>query len=280
VRGDHGDVLLDQGGGGDRSDAGGHRGAAEAFQHLVRAVAGDLQQRLDGGRAGERHGVDLAGRELGDEPPYRGQVRGQRPPVDRDLHDGGAGGPQGAGELRLRAAVQLHGDAPAGDALLQQPLQDLLGRLGDGRPVLGEVGGPDGPARLGAAGDEPGPAERRPQRVAHPPALGRLQPAAEADPGGGHDDVGGQAHAGLGGRVQRLVVAERHDRDRRRHQDLGATPFEQGGQLLAAPFGGHGHGEAGQGRGGGCGPGDARGRHRPGRVGHGSRLSTSHYLRG
>jgi hypothetical protein len=84
------------------------------------------------------------------------------------------------------------------------------------------------------------------QLVAQSPALGRLEPAAETETRRGHDQVGFQPDAGGGRGVQRLVVGQRHDRDRGRGDDPRATTGEQRGHLVAPPFGGDGDGEARQ----------------------------------
>ena len=85
------------------------------------------------------------------------------------------------------------------------------------------------------------------QRLAEAPAVGGLDPAAEADRGGGDDDVGGLVDQFLGGGEEFAVVGERHDPQGGRVQDGGAAPLQQGAELVRPPCGGHPDGEAREG---------------------------------
>ena len=92
----------------------------------------------------------------------------------------------GRGELGVEAvgarAVVLHRDPVPGDALGQQQVEDLGGRLGLGHPVGLQPGGLDRAARLGPAGDDAGAcASTSMQLVGEARGVGRLDPAAEPD---------------------------------------------------------------------------------------------------
>jgi hypothetical protein len=142
--------------------------------------------------------------------------------------------------------VELDGDPAALDALGQHPVQHLGHRLGGGRPLLGEPGGPHRALDLGSAGQDADLAEDAQQVAAEPPALGRLHPAAEADGGGGDRHVGGAADQFLGGGEEFTVVGERHDPQCGGVDDVGPAPLEERAEFLGPAGGGHSHGETGQ----------------------------------
>ena len=238
----------------DRAHARRQHRPAEGGEHLVRpaALPGGPQHAGDRGRAGERDSVDEPLGDLVDQPAQRSGVVGRRPPVHRHLHHFGVGRPQGVDEVRQRLAVQLHRDAPAGQlpgVSVEQVGEHLGGRLRRRRPLAGQAGGPHRPAGLRAPREQPGPAQPLDQPFPQPPAVGRLQPAAEADAGGRDGDVQRAGDAGPGGRQQQRVVRERHDPDGRREHHPGAPALQQRGQLLAAPRRGDADGESGQRRG-------------------------------
>lgn len=235
--------------GGDRSDAGDQHVVAQGAEDLREQSAGlgAAQERGGGGGAGEGDRVQAPGGRDVEHPVERGDVPRRHPAVDGDDDDVGARGRQRLDEAGQRFAVQLEGDPAAGDAFGEEPVEDLGHRFGPGRPCLGQPGGPDGALDLGAPGEEFDPAQRLQQGVADPPAVGRLDPAPEADRGGGDRHVGGVADQLLGGGEEFAVVGELHDPQGGGVQNGGPAALEEGGELLGATGGGHPDGEAREG---------------------------------
>jgi hypothetical protein len=207
------------------------------------AVLGPGQQGGGGGRAGEGERVQAPGDGGVEEPVDGPDVLRRHPPVDGNPHDLGSGCPQRLHEPGQRLAVQLYGDTAALDALLQEPVEHLGHGLGGGRPLLGQSLGPYGALHLGAAREQFDPAQPTEQGLAEPPPVGGLDPAAEADRGGGDHDVGRLVDQLLGGGEEFAVVGERHDAQGGRVLDDGAASLEQSPEFVGPTRGRHTHGE-------------------------------------
>ena len=94
------------------------------------------------------------------------------------------------------------------------------------------------PFTFGPRASSSTPRSRSSRSSPQPPAVGGLDPAAEADGGGGDDDVGRVVDQLLGGGEQFAVVGERHDPQGGRVQDGGAAPLEQRAEFVGAAGGG------------------------------------------
>ncbi|CAM5734099.1 hypothetical protein SALBM311S_05218 [Streptomyces alboniger] len=143
--------------------------------------------------------------------------------------------------------MQLYGDTAAFHALLQQPVEHLGHGLGRRRPLLGQAGGTYRALDLGAARQELDSPQPGQQVLSEAPAVGGLDPAAEADRGGGDHDVRRLVDDLLGRREQLAVVGELHDAQGGGMHDGGSAPLEQCAQLVGPARGGHPHGEAREG---------------------------------
>ncbi len=107
------------------------------------------------------------------------------------------------------------------------------------RPGVVQPGSADRAGRLRPARHDRRAGQQVAQRLTQPPPLGRRHPAPEADAGGGHHHVHAGAEHRTGGVEQPLVVVKRHDLERRRLHDPGATAFQERDQLPAPPVSGH-----------------------------------------
>ena len=103
------------------------------------------------------------------------------------------------------------------------------------------------PRTFGPRASTSTPPRHRSRSLAEAPALGRLDPAAEADRRRGDDGVRAMLGQRLGGVEEFGVVGQRDDAQRRRVQHLGAAPLQQGAQLLGPPCGRDPDGESGEG---------------------------------
>ncbi len=103
--------------------------------------------------------------------------------------------------------------------------------------------GPYGALHLGATRQQFDPAQPTEQGLAEPPPVGGLDPAAEADRGGGDHDVGRLVDQLLGGGEEFAVVGERHDAQGGRVLDDGAASLEQSPEFVGPTRGRHTHGE-------------------------------------
>ena len=151
-------------------------------------------------------------------------------------------------EVGQRLAVQLDRDALAFEVVVvDQVLEHLARRLRLRRPGLAQAARPDGALGLGSAGEDGGLADRGGERLGQVPGLGGVDPAAEADAGGGDDDVqrSGQAAARSASRSS-VSSASGTMRMAGRVDDLGAAAFEGGAELLAPAGGRDADGVAGQ----------------------------------
>lgn len=226
--------------GGDRADAGRYDVTAQRRHDLGQqpAFLGAAEQRGRRRSAGEGERVQGAGGGQVEDPVERRDVLRRHPAVDGDGDHLGAGLAQRLHEAGKGFAVQLERDAAAPYAFLQEPFQHLGHGLGGRRPGFGEAGGADGALHLGAARQEFDPAQGGEEPVADAPAVGRLDPAPEADRGGGDDHVGRLVDQLLRRGEQFAVVGERHDPQGGGVHHGGAPAPQQGAQLLRPARGG------------------------------------------
>ena len=144
--------------------------------------------------------------------------------------------------------MQLHRDPLTLHSGLEQMLQQLGIALRRRRVTLRQRGGPDRPLCLRPTRQQRRLAQPSQQFVAEAPAFGGLDPAAEPDPGGGHDDVHRIVEQ-LGGRgVQLGVIGQRHDPDRRPVPYRRPLADQQRAEFVGTPCRGDAHCEAGKGQ--------------------------------
>ena len=223
------------------------------IRHSRRAKGfGALQHRRDGGCAGEAHRIDVGVDDHRDQLIDRPAVLRRLPAIHRHLDRPGR--PPGSAHRRCRCRAPTPLAAPCSCTAMRsrstpsdsKRSSTSARRLRLRAPLLAQPGLADRATRLGPAGQDAGRRERGAQLVGDIPAVGGLDPAAEADPGGHHDHVGRLLDELRCHPAQFDIVDQRDDPDRRRVHDGGAATLQQRDEFFGPARRGHPDREAGQ----------------------------------